>query len=142
MPANLWPAQKTCVRRRAHPARHGVAMDGSRMAVLRVHAKGGRGILGGNIVVSYNCAKCPGYCCSYPLIALNERDVQRLADHFGLSFEEARRKFTKVDGEEPYAMRRKADVHFGKVCRFFDTVKRCCTVYNARPTICREYPGG
>jgi Fe-S-cluster containining protein len=68
--------------------------------------------------------------------------VQRLADHFGLSFEAARKKFTKVDGEEPYAMRRKADPHFGKTCRFFDTEKRSCTIYNARPTICREYPGG
>jgi Fe-S-cluster containining protein len=92
--------------------------------------------------MSYNCAKCPGYCCSYPLIPLNKRDVQRLADHFGLSFEDARVKFTKVDGEEPYAMRRKADHHFGKICRFFDTEKRCCTIYTARPTICREYPGG
>ena len=93
-------------------------------------------------MTSYNCAKCPGYCCSYPLIPLKKRDVQRLADHFGLGFEEARKKFTKVDGEEPYAMRRKADRYFGKICRFFDTEKRCCTIYTARPTMCREYPGG
>ena len=93
-------------------------------------------------MASYNCTKCPGYCCSYPLIALKKRDVQRLADHFGLSFEAARAKFTKVDGEEPYAMRRKADRHFGKICRFFDTNKRCCTIYTARPAICRDYPGG
>jgi len=91
--------------------------------------------------MAYNCLKCPGYCCSYPLIALNKRDVERLARHFDLSFEEARRKFTKVDGDEPYAMRRKADEHYGKICRFFDTEKRCCTVYTARPTICRQYPG-
>jgi Fe-S-cluster containining protein len=90
----------------------------------------------------YNCAKCPGYCCSYPVIPLTKRDVHRLAEHFDLSFEAARRKFTKVDGEEEYAMRRKADVHFGKVCRFFDTDKRSCTVYAARPRICRTYPGG
>jgi Fe-S-cluster containining protein len=93
-------------------------------------------------VSSYNCAKCPGYCCSYPLIPLKKRDVQRLADHFGLTFEAARKKFTKVDADEPYAMRRKADTHFGKICRFFDTDKRRCTIYTARPTICREYPGG
>ena len=90
----------------------------------------------------YNCSKCPGYCCSYPIIPLKKRDVQRLADHFGLSFEDARRKFTKPDGDEPFAMRRKADEHFGKICRFFDTDARRCTIYTARPTICREYPGG
>lgn len=92
--------------------------------------------------VMYNCAKCPGYCCSYPVIPLSKRDVQRLADHFELSFETARRKFTKVDGDEDYAMRRKKDEHFGKVCRFFDTERRSCTIYRARPTICRTYPGG
>ena len=91
--------------------------------------------------VAYNCSKCPGYCCSYPVIPLNSRDVKRLARHFGLSFEAARVKFTKVDGDEPYAMRRKADEHFGRICRFFDTDKRCCTIYEARPEICRSYPG-
>ena len=39
-------------------------------------------------------------------------------------------------------MRRKADPHFGKICRFFDTEKRRCTIYTARPAICRDYPGG
>ena len=90
----------------------------------------------------YNCAKCPGYCCSYPVIPLTKRDVQRLADKFNLSFDAARRKFTKIDGDEKYAMRRKADDHFGKTCRFFDTRKRSCTIYAARPGICRTYPGG
>jgi hypothetical protein len=27
----------------------------------------------------YNCSKCPGYCCSYPLIALDKRDVRTSA---------------------------------------------------------------
>jgi len=89
----------------------------------------------------YNCAKCPGYCCSYPIIPLTKRDVQRLAKHFGLGFREARKKFTKIDGDERYAMRRKVDEHFGKICRFFDTKNRRCTIYSARPTICRSYPG-
>jgi len=42
----------------------------------------------------YDCKKCPGYCCSYPLIALDKRDVERLAKHFGLSFEKGKAKFT------------------------------------------------
>ena len=75
------------------------------------------------------------------MIPLNSRDVKRLARHFGLDFETAAKKFTKVDGDEPYAMRRKADEHFGRICRFFDTDKRCCTIYEARPEICRSYPG-
>ena len=88
----------------------------------------------------YNCSKCPGYCCSYPVIPLKKRDVERLADHFGLSFKDARKKFTKVEGDELYAMRRKDDEHFGRICRFFDTEERRCTVYHARPSTCRKYP--
>lgn len=99
-------------------------------------------IRGRSLSVGYNCSKCPGYCCSYPVIPLVKKDVTRLAEHFGLSFKEARRKFTKVDGDEPYAMRRKDDEHYGRICRFFDTEARRCTIYKARPTICREYPGG
>jgi Fe-S-cluster containining protein len=96
----------------------------------------------GAYVANYDCSKCPGYCCSYPLIQLTKRDVGRLAKHFGLDFEAARKKFTRVDPEAKYAMRRKADKFFGKICQFFDTEKRRCTIYTARPTICREYPGG
>ena len=96
---------------------------------------------------SYNCSKCPGYCCSYHIIPVTRRDLQRLADHFAISFTKAKQKFVtkgreedKKDGE--FQMRRKADVHFGKICRFFDTEKRCCTIYKARPHICRAYPAG
>ena len=90
----------------------------------------------------YNCSKCPGYCCSYPLIALDKRDVERLAKHHGLSFQDARRTFTKEENGRKYAMRRKKDSVFGRICRFFDTDKRRCTVYEARPSVCRSFPGG
>ncbi len=89
----------------------------------------------------YDCKKCPGYCCSYPLIALSKRDVERLAKHHGLTFEEARQRFTKKAHGRQYAMRRKKDKHFGKICRFFDTEARRCTVYAARPSVCRSFPG-
>ena len=59
---------------------------------------------------AYNCKKCPGYCCSYPLIALDKRDVERLAKHHNLSFDEARTKFTKRAHGRRYAMRRKGDL--------------------------------
>ena len=89
----------------------------------------------------YNCLKCPGYCCSYPLIELSKNDVKRLAKHFGLGFRAARKKFTYKDDEAEYAMRRKKDEYFGKICQFFDTDERRCTIYHARPLVCRQYPG-
>jgi uncharacterized protein len=88
----------------------------------------------------YNCLKCPGYCCSYPLIEIDKKDVSRLAKHFGLGFREARKKFTRKDPEATYALRRKDDEYFGRICMFFDTDARKCTIYHARPGTCRKYP--
>lgn len=93
----------------------------------------------------YNCSKCPGYCCSYHIIPVTRRDLERLAKYFKISISKAKAKFvTKGDGEDggEFKMRRKADDHFGRICRFFDTEKRCCTIYKARPAICRDYPTG
>ncbi|MFV0367975.1 MAG: YkgJ family cysteine cluster protein [Hyphomicrobiaceae bacterium] len=89
----------------------------------------------------YDCTKCPGYCCSYPLIALEKRDVERLAKHHDMKFEEARKAFTREAHGSKYAMRRKKDDLYGKICRFFDTKKRRCTIYKARPAVCRSFPG-
>ena len=90
----------------------------------------------------YDCHRCPAYCCSYPRIILTEGDIKRLAKHFGLSAKEARKKFTKK-GEEPgeRVLRHRKDEHYGTVCRFLDRETRMCTVYGARPGICRDYPG-
>ena len=89
---------------------------------------------------SYNCTKCPGYCCSYPIIALNKRDLARLARYFGISERAAKQKYTVPREDEEMTMRRKADEHFGRICQFFDTKKRNCTIYEARPLACRGYP--
>ncbi len=88
----------------------------------------------------YDCLKCPGYCCSYPLIGLTKRDVERLAKHHGLSFEQARSEFTKEAHGRKYVMLRQKDDHYGKICRFFDTEARRCTIYKARPKVCRDFP--
>lgn len=92
------------------------------------------------IMSAYDCLKCPGYCCSYPVIALDKRDVERLAKHHGIDFETARKRFTRADHGKKYVMRRKPDQHFGRICRFFDTEARRCTIYKARPAVCRQYP--
>lgn len=94
-------------------------------------------------MAKFDCAKCAGYCCSYHIIPVNGRDLKRLAKHFGLSLEAAKKKFVvKGDVKDggAYKIRRKDDVHFGKICRFFDTDARRCTIYEARMDICRAYP--
>jgi Fe-S-cluster containining protein len=90
----------------------------------------------------YDCLKCPGYCCSYPLIEVTKRDMERVAKHFEVSLTVAKKKFFRYDrSEKSWCLRRKNDEHFKKICRFFDTEERRCTIYTARPGVCREYPG-
>jgi len=91
--------------------------------------------------VQYDCLKCPGYCCSYDLIEVGKRDVARLAKHFELTYQQAEDRFTKYDRDEKVrTLRHQKDKLFGKICTFFDTKKRQCTVYHARPNLCRDYP--
>ena len=89
----------------------------------------------------YNCLKCVAYCCSYTHIPVNATDVKRLAKHFDLTPAQAEKKFTKYgDKDSPRVLRHTADEHFQTSCQFLDKEKRTCTIYDARPKICREFP--
>jgi Fe-S-cluster containining protein len=90
--------------------------------------------------VLYDCAKCPAYCCAiYDRVQVTKRDINRLARHFAVTYEVAEQRFTTLWQDER-VLRRRADPIFGKACRFLDPRTRGCTVYHARPTVCREYP--
>ena len=89
----------------------------------------------------YSCAKCPGYCCSYAEIEITFRDIVRLARHFGLDFATAEARYTKYDRKRNiWMLRHRRDHVFESTCALFDQEKRRCTVYEARPGVCRKYP--
>src|SRR5689334_6905788 len=91
--------------------------------------------------VQYSCNKCPAYCCTYSDIEVGKRDIARLARHFGLDYERAEERFTKVDPEKGVRLlRHRKDKIFDSTCMFLDQDKRQCTVYDARPGVCRKYP--
>jgi uncharacterized protein len=88
----------------------------------------------------FDCAKCPAFCCSiYERVQVTKGDMKRLAKHFGLSMETAARRFTKMYQDERI-LRRKKDPIFGLACHFLDPETRRCTIYHARPDVCREFP--
>ncbi len=90
--------------------------------------------------VYFDCNKCPAFCCSvYERVQVTKRDITRLAKHFGVSFETARRRYT-TKWENERILRKVDDVIFEKTCMFLDQEKRGCTIYHARPGVCREYP--
>jgi len=89
----------------------------------------------------YSCHKCPAFCCTYTEIEITTRDIDRLARHFGLSYRDAEERFTKADAKKKIRMlRHKKDTVFASSCMLLDQKTRKCTVYNARPGVCRKYP--
>jgi Fe-S-cluster containining protein len=90
--------------------------------------------------LKYDCDKCVAYCCSiYDRVQVTSRDIRRLATYFRLAPEIATQRFTKVFNKERI-LRRKADRLFGQACMFLDQDTRKCTIYDARPLVCREFP--
>ena len=91
--------------------------------------------------VSYSCKKCPAYCCTYTEIEVSARDVERLARHFDLTYAQAEERFTKLDAKgKVRMMRHRKDTVFASTCMMLDQEKRRCTIYEARPGVCRKYP--
>jgi Fe-S-cluster containining protein len=98
-----------------------------------------------NRSVSFDCTKCPGYCCSHERIEVTDHDIERLAKHFGIGVRTARRRFTYryvTKDHDERILRHHKDTVYKSVCRFFDRDLRRCTVYAARPNVCRKYPYG
>jgi len=80
--------------------------------------------------LKYDCDKCVAYCCFiYDRVQVTPRDIRRLAAHFGVLPEVALQRFTKVWGKERILRR-----------MFLNQETRKCTIYNARPGTCREFP--
>ena len=89
----------------------------------------------------YSCQKCPAYCCTYAKIEVTSRDIERLARHFDLDYAQAEERFTKVDpGDGARLLRHRKDKIFDSTCMMLDQEKRRCTIYEARPGVCRKYP--
>jgi len=90
---------------------------------------------------NYSCKKCPAFCCTYGEIEVTPRDIERLARHFDVPYAVAERRYTKQDGKkEKRMLRHRKDKIFDSACTMLDQDERRCTVYDARPGVCRKYP--
>jgi Fe-S-cluster containining protein len=75
----------------------------------------------------------------YERVQVTPRDLRRLAKHFGVAEEIAKTRYTKMYSGER-VLRRKKDPLFGQACQFINPETRGCTIYHARPAVCREFP--
>ncbi len=93
----------------------------------------------------YDCAECQAYCCSYPIIEVKRKDSKLLARHLDLQQDAFLERYTrqeKHEGKKVRILRHTADRSLGATsCIFLDKQTRRCTVYGARPRICRDHPG-
>lgn len=94
---------------------------------------------------SYDCSRCSGFCCSYPLIEVTAKDIALLAKYFKISPQKARDKYTK-DAKEPKLTKHRVLRHqyhpvYNTICAFYNPHSWRCTIYDARPDVCHEYPG-
>ena len=90
--------------------------------------------------VLYDCEKCPAFCCGvYGRVSVEDADVERMAAHYEISFAAAEKRFTKIVDIERIMRRRKDDL-LGETCKFLDKKTRGCTIYEARPEVCRIFP--
>lgn len=90
----------------------------------------------------YDCSKCPGYCCSYDHIEVTANDARRLAKHFDMPETAFSQRYLKIVPDGYQVLRHRKDHIYKSMCVFFDQEERRCTVYKARPHVCRSYPNG
>ena len=94
----------------------------------------------GKTKATYDCVDCPAYCCSvYERVQVSPRDIRRLAKYFEVTEELATTRYTKMY-EKERVLRRKKDPLFGEACQFLNPETRGCTIYHARPSVCRDFP--
>jgi Fe-S-cluster containining protein len=90
--------------------------------------------------IYYDCVDCPAFCCSvYDRVQVKPRDLRRLAKYFNVTEEVAATRYTKMWQKER-VLRRKKDKLLGEACQFIDPQTRGCSIYHARPAVCREFP--
>ncbi len=89
---------------------------------------------------AYQCEGCTGICCSvYQSVPVTTRDIKRLTRHLRTKIKSFARSYLQTK-THTLLLRRKVDPILRETCIFFDTQKRLCGVYEARPQVCRDWP--
>jgi len=97
-------------------------------------------LIGAAAQAIFECVGC-GLCCQdegYALVI--DRDINRIAEIKGCTFEEAQDAFTDPDPESRPGIRMLKNTGPDNLCIFLDSANRQCTIYESRPAICRTHP--
>jgi Fe-S-cluster containining protein len=86
------------------------------------------------------CASCEGRCCTGEsgYIWITPKEMQEVAKLLDMEFDEFTSSYVKKVGYRYSLVERKNDESFE--CVFFDSEKKQCGIYEARPKQCRTFP--
>jgi Fe-S-cluster containining protein len=91
-------------------------------------------ILASDIQQQIDCTSCAN-CCRYSVVPVSKPEVERIAAHLGVTEETAVRLYTVPDPDAPGS---RILLNSSKGCAFLDG--NLCTIYEARPKACRDFP--
>lgn len=78
-----------------------------------------------------DCLQCAN-CCKTTSPIFYQKDIERVAKSLRLKPSQFIEKYLKIDEDDDYVLQQSP-------CTFLDA-DNYCTIYNDRPTACREYP--
>lgn len=78
-----------------------------------------------------DCTTC-AHCCKTLQIVVDNKDIARLAQHFGMRTSEFAKRYVTVTED-------RTQIFASTPCPFLGQDNRC-TVYEVRPQACRDYP--
>lgn len=87
------------------------------------------------------CSQCEGNCCigEPGYIWINKDEIENLAKYLNITTQELKYNYLKKVGYK-YSIKELKLRGSNHVCIFFDTEKKQCCVYDARPMQCRTFP--
>jgi Fe-S-cluster containining protein len=81
-----------------------------------------------------DCAACAN-CCRHSVVSANKSEIEDIARHMGTTSEAVTRLYTVPDPDAPALRILRTS---GEGCVFLDG--NFCTIYEARPKTCRDFP--
>ena len=80
----------------------------------------------------FNCKNCGNCCKIEESIAICREDIKRIATYLSMSYKNVMARYVRLEGDKYF-------IKISKPCVFYDNDKKC-TIYDARPLICRAHP--
>jgi Fe-S-cluster containining protein len=87
------------------------------------------------------CQECDGNCCigESGYIWITQEEIEALAKHLNLTVSMTIDKYL-FKARYKYSIKEKQLSPTNYACVFFDTTKKQCSIYEARPKQCRTFP--